>query len=69
MRYDYKSAPLLKLEAHLKQAYEKVYVITDEEGTFPNGDMDFFIRNGYTDDGLVSSENRYCKLHLMSKNL
>jgi len=68
-RYDYKSAPLMELENYLRQNYERVYVISDESGSFPNGNMDFFLRNNYVDEGLISVEENYCRLHLMSKKL
>ena len=67
--YDYKSAPLQKLEEHLSKTYDRVVVVSDEEGVFPNGDLDFFLRNGYEDEGIISEEAGYCKLHLLSKNL
>ena len=67
--YDYKSAPLQKLEEHLSKTYDRVVVVSDEDGVFPNGDLDFFLRNGYEDEGIISEEAGYCKLHLLSKNL
>ena len=69
IEYDYKSAPLKKLEEYLKNKYSKVCVITDEKGVFPNGDLKFFIRNGYMDEGIIYSDDNYCKLHLVSKVL
>lgn len=36
---------------------------------FPNGYKEFFERNGYSDDGVISVEQGYCELHLMSKEL
>lgn len=68
-RFDYKTAPLKALEKHLSQSYEKICVITDEKGVFPNGDMSFFLRNGYADKGTVAKEGNYCTLHLMEKQL
>lgn len=67
-QYDYKSAPLRALEQHLAQTYKKVIVISDEAGVFPNGDMAFFLRNGYSDKGVIFADD-YCKLHLLSKEL
>lgn len=66
--YDYKSAPLKALENYLSQQYKYVEVITDEIGTFPNGNLDFFKQHAYHDDGVIF-EDAYCKLHLMSKKL
>ena len=66
--YDYKSALLKALENYLSQQYKYVEVITDEIGTFPDGNLDFFKQHAYHDDG-VSFEDAYCKLHLMSKKL
>lgn len=67
-RFDYKTAPLRALERYLARQYKKVVLISDEEGVFPNGNMEFFKRNGYTDEKIVF-EDEYCKLHLLSKNL
>lgn len=67
--YDYKSAPLHKLEEYLKKEYKKIIAISDEVGIFPNGDLDFFIRNGYQDDGIIFEDKNYCRLHLVSKIL
>lgn len=66
--YDYKSAPLMALEDYLKNKYKKVLVISDEIGIFPNGNLDFFLKNNYKDEAIVF-EDDYCKLHLMSKIL
>ena len=38
-------------------------------GTFPNGDIKFFEKNGYKDMGLVDIEQDYCILHMMCKEL
>lgn len=67
--YDYKSAPLKALEEYLKKDYKKVVIIADEAGVFPNGDMPFFIRKGYRDDGMVYEDSGYCRLHILSKTL
>lgn len=66
---DYKSAPLQALELYLKSNYKSVIVISDEIGVFPNGNLDFFVRNGYTDMGIISEEPGYCCLHMLMKNL
>lgn len=68
-QYDYKSAPLKMLERYLEKKYEKVIAISDEVGIFPNGDMEFFIQNGYIDEGIIFEDKNYCRLHLMSKKL
>lgn len=67
--YDYKSKPLQELENYLCKEYKDIYVISDEDSTFPNGNLEFFIRNGYKDLGVVSEEINYCKLHLLRKVL
>ncbi len=67
-QYDYKSMPLRALERHLSKYYKKIVVISDEIGVFPNGDLDFFVRNGYKSEKVLF-EDDYCKLHLMSKLL
>lgn len=67
--YDYKSTPLRTLEEYLKKEYRKVIVIADEAGVFPNGDVKFFIRNGYQDEGIIYEDFQYCRLHLVSKLL
>lgn len=66
--FDYKSAPLRALEQYLSRRYKKVVVISDEEGTFPNGDSNFFKKNGYHDEKVIF-EDKYCRLHLFAKNL
>lgn len=67
--YDYKSAPLSALEAYLKHRYARLIAISDETGVFPNGDLPFFLRNGYRDEGVVFEDPHYCRLHLVSKDL
>lgn len=67
--FDYKSEPLRVLEKQLALKYNKILVISDEVGVFPNGDLKFFMKSGYTDEGIISIEKDYCKLHLMSKKL
>lgn len=67
--FDYKTPALKALEAYLKKKYAKVLGISDEQGVFPNGDLNFFLRNGYTDEGVISEEKDYCRLHLVSKRL
>lgn len=66
--FDYKTAALRELEGYLEGKYRKMVVISDENGVFPNGDMEFFVRNGYKDTGIVF-EDLYCRLHLMEKEL
>lgn len=66
---DYKTAPLRALEAYLHGKYERLLAITDERGVFPNGDLDFFLRNGYRDEGVVFADADYCTLHLVEKTL
>jgi hypothetical protein len=68
-KFDYKSYPLKKLELSLSQSFNKILAITDEVGVFPNGDLQFFLDNGYTDDGVIYEDSNYCKLHLVSKRL
>ena len=65
--YDYKTAPLQALENHLYGQYSRVIAITDEKGVFPNGDLRFFIRNGYRDEGIIFEDTSYCSLPLVSK--
>ncbi len=67
-KYDYKTPPLKVLEKYLSDKYNKIVVISDEIGVFPNGDLEFFKRNGYKDEKVVF-EDDYCKLHLLSKNI
>ena len=67
--YDYKSAPIKALEQYLRKTYARVFAVTDEKGVFPNGDLAFFTRNGYRDNGVVFEDQAYCKLHLVSKEL
>ena len=65
--YDYKSAPLHVLEKYLAGKYRRILAISDEKGVFPNGDLDFFLRNGYRDAGVIVREPGYCTLHLVEK--
>lgn len=67
--YDYKSAPIKALERYLMKKYASVFAVTDEIGVFPNGDLAFFARNGYEDNGVIFEDPAYCKLHLVSKAL
>lgn len=67
--YDYKHYPLLELEKYLKNNYNRIYAITDEVGTFPNGNLQWFLDHDYIDNGVISEEKNYCKLHLVSKNI
>lgn len=68
-RYDGKTAPLRTLEAFLSSRYRRVCAVCDEAGIFPNGDLAFFLGNGYRDRGVVSVEPGYCTLHLMEKQI
>lgn len=54
--FDYKTPALKALEEHLKHKYQKLLAISDEQGVFPNGNLDFFLRNGYADEGVISEE-------------
>lgn len=67
--YDYKSAPLMELEKYLTGEYKRILAISDEKGVFPNGDLDFFISNGFRDEGVIFEDENYCRLHLMTKKL
>ncbi len=67
--YDYKSEPLRALENYLANKYSTVFAITDEFGTFPNGNLDWFLKHGYKDEKIISVEDGYCILHLVSKTL
>ena len=66
-KYDYKTPCLRVLEKYLSNEYNRILVVSDETGVFPNGDLKFFKENGYDDLGILSSEENYCTLHLMSK--
>ena len=67
--HDYKTYPLLELEKKLSGKFDEIIAITDHEGTFPNGTLEWFINYGFVDLGVVSSEENYCELHLVSKKL
>ncbi|MBQ7874602.1 MAG: hypothetical protein IJ306_05525 [Oscillospiraceae bacterium] len=67
--FDYKTVPLKALEKYLKEKYSKVIAVSDEKGVFPNGNLEFFMRNGYTDEGIIFEDPNYCRLHLVSKKL
>ncbi len=68
-KYDYKTAPLKILENFLKGKFDKLIAISDDRGNFPNGDLEWFLKNGFSDEYVISVEPNYCKLHLVSKNL
>ena len=67
--FDYKSPPLRALEEYLSGSYDRILAVSDERGVFPNGDLPFFLRNGYVDEGIVAREPGYCTLHLVCKKL
>ncbi len=67
--YDYKHYPLIELEKHLKNKYKRIYAITDEVGTFPNGNLKWFLDHGFVDEGVIANEENYCKLHLVCKDI
>lgn len=68
-KFDYKTYPLKKLEQKLSEKYEYIIAISDEHGNFPNGNLEWFLNHGYIDNGIISIEEDYCKLHLVSKEL
>ncbi len=68
-QYDYKSAPLKRTEDYLQGQYKRIVAITDEVGIFPNGNLEFFLKHGYVDMGIVFEDPTYCRLHLVSKIL
>lgn len=67
--FDYKTYPLEKLEQKLSEKYDNMLAISDEHGTFPNGNLQWFLDHGYADEGVICIEENYCKLHLVRKNL
>lgn len=67
--FDYKSAALHELETQLMDQYDEMIAITDEVGTFPNGNLHWFTKNGFRDLGVISTEDQYCKHHLVSKTI
>ncbi|MCD2347140.1 hypothetical protein [Clostridium guangxiense] len=69
LEFDNKSYPLKTLEKQLKSKFKRIIGISDEKGVFPNGNLKWFQNNGYKDEGLVSIEEDYAKLHVVSKNL
>ncbi|MDK2952514.1 MAG: hypothetical protein PWQ77_2179 [Kosmotogales bacterium] len=68
-KYDYKTTPLKTLENFLKRKFDKLIAISGDRGVFPNGDLEWFLKNGFSDEYVISVELNYCKLHLVSKNL
>ena len=54
--YDYKSVPLKELENILRSRYKTLLAVTDEVGSFPNGDLKWFLARGYRDLGVISVE-------------
>ncbi|MBI9011526.1 MAG: hypothetical protein JEZ08_04790 [Clostridiales bacterium] len=67
--YDYKSYPLEKLEEELKRdGYKKIYAIASQDVAFPNGPLEWFIKQGYSDLGVVyHEENDGADQHLIEK--
>lgn len=65
--WDYKSPPLRRLEAHLARIYRVIELISDKKGAFPNGDLAFFLRNGYKGQRVVAQGPGCCRLHLLQK--
>jgi len=67
--YDYKTYPLAALEKRISSNYDYLVAVTDEFGTFPNGNLKWFLKNGFDDLGLISIEDQYCNLHIVIKDL
>lgn len=66
-KYDYKSIVLSTAEAFLFDKYKTIYIISDELSVFPNGNLEYFLRNGYKNQGVIFYDSSYCKLHLLKK--
>ena len=43
-----KVLPLWNWKKYLAGEYKRILAISDEKGVFPNGDLDFFISNGFS---------------------
>ncbi|KAB3529482.1 hypothetical protein [Alkaliphilus serpentinus] len=67
--YDNKAYPLRVLEKDLSNSFKRILAISDEQGVFPNGNLKWFKEQGYKDEGIISTEENYAKLHLVSKIL
>ncbi len=68
-KIDAKAAPLRGLEQELAKRFDKLYAVSANIGTFPNGDLEWFLKQGYKDEGVVAIEEEYATLHLVSKTL
>lgn len=67
--FDNRAYPLKALEKDLSSNFKRILAISDEKSVFPNGNLKWFENNGYKDEGIISIEEDYAKLHLISKNL
>ncbi len=66
---DYKAYPLAAVEKQLANSFTRIIAISDEQGAFPNGNLQWFLAQGYVDEGVIAVEANYCTLHLVSKTL
>lgn len=69
--FDYKSAPLAWVEAHLREkGHEEVYVVASKEVSFPNGPLEWFLERGYEEVSFLYHElGDYAKQYLLKKQL
>ncbi|WP_234122898.1 hypothetical protein [Clostridium hydrogenum] len=68
-QFDNRTYPLKALEKNLKSRFKKIIAISDEKSVFPNGNLKWFQNNGYKDEGIISVEEDYATLHIVSKEL
>lgn len=67
---DYKSFPLERLEEQLPAlGYQSLLVISSEQVVFPNGPLEWFLKRGYRDTGVIHEEAGYARMHLLMKEL
>ena len=67
---DYRSFPLERLEEALPGlGYRTLLAIASEEVVFPNGPLEWFLKRGYRDRGVVHEEDEYARMHLVEKEL
>lgn len=68
-QFDNRTYPLKALEKQLESRFKKIIAISDEKSVFPNGNLKWFQNNGYKDEGIISVEEEYATLHIVSKEL
>lgn len=69
--FDFKSQPLRRLLAFLKEAgFRRVFMVASMGVVFPNGPMEWYLARGFNDLGkLAYEEDEHAELHLLCHDL